>query len=337
MDGPASPPTLPPSPGPPPGSPPDYVTWCEPTNVDVYGTPLHGPCLVGLAWWIWLLLLLCVVACLCRCCCCCARMARAGKTPSIGLRSFEATFTAAHSYPWKSKAHGSSWPLLDLLEAQACCCCLPVSVGVALIGLVDLGRVVNALIYAIDGLVIYPHTDSARFVGELNGLMQPDALRFVEPLLWGSVAISSATAALWVLTALSLCCGASLFLQLLLVWLPIDAIHSIVFATLHVRFARDLCVVDLDIYQATGRVGYRREYLHSVKTPPYMLGDDGVPEWCNAFQRQEVGVAVGDVLGAFLVLISGVYYGGSLLRARLREDQMVGGGRTYAGGLPHRV
>ena len=42
-----------------------------------------------------------------------------------------------------------------------------------------------------------------------------------------------------------LLCESSTFLKLLLFWVPLELVHSIIFAANHLNIAKDLCVVDL--------------------------------------------------------------------------------------------
>jgi hypothetical protein len=119
----------------------------------------------------------------------------------------------------------------------------------------------------------------------------------------------------------------------------VDLVHSIVFCVMHTDFARELCVVDLRIHNASGYIGFRRNYLERIQhSVPLMLGVDGVPEWCNVFTRQEIAVGIGDVLLCALVVLATLYYGGSLLRARLRMGgDAIGSASKYGGRAPYRV
>ena len=116
----------------------------------------HGmdpPCLHGLSTWIWVVLILGAVLLTGFWIWCCWRQHRQGVTPSKGLNFLEAVLSAAHSDPDQSRLHGrasTKHPRLDLFEAQECCCFFPLSLGLTLLGMVDLARLGYVIAYAGD-------------------------------------------------------------------------------------------------------------------------------------------------------------------------------------------
>ena len=328
-------------PPPPPLSPTDRfdpTNWCDERHLDADGNELDGPCLIGLPWWAWLVLGISTGACLCGWVCCVATQIREQSSPLMMLDAFFAIFSAAHASDHQNRLHGrkpsaDSSHHMDILEARSCCCCLPVPLGLALVGLLDLGRLVNAVLYAHDSIAAYDETEPG---GTYEGLMVPEAHRIADRMLWASLVISYVKVAIWALYFLTACCESTFVLRLLLLWLPCDVVHSIVFCINHSQFALELCWADLQIADASGHVGYRRWYIDELPDGPLQLDERGVPEACHHFFRQEVLIGVGDVLLALALALLTAYYGGSLLRRWAREDRVAGGG-GFTGGAPYRV
>ena len=180
-------------------------------------------CVAGLAPWVWAILGSGTGICICACSCYFMRNVRRGNTPSTLARYAEAVMTASHSYPSENRLHGrksGSHPRLDLLEAQDCCCCLPLQIGLMIIGAFDLTRLVNSIAYAADGIDMYTQP----------GWTAPaDTLH----LQRASLVVACPKALFWLLLPFSMCTEGTTVLSLLLVWLPIDLIYSIIFAALN--------------------------------------------------------------------------------------------------------
>jgi len=229
------------------------------------------------------------------------RNVRRGNTPSTLARYAEAVMTASHSYPSENRLHGrksGSHPRLDLLEAQDCCCCLPLQIGLMIIGAFDLTRLVNSIAYAADGIDMYTQPE---------WMAPADAIH----LLRASLVVACPKVLFWLLLPFSMCTEGTTVLSLLLVWLPIDLLYSIIFAALNAGLAERLCEEDLRMYPSTGRIGFRR----SIDGPgPYQVDEHGVPIICLNFHWQEIWIGVGDVVLCALVALSTAYYGWSLLR-----------------------
>ena len=113
----------------------------------------------------------------------------------------------------------------------------------------------------------------------------------------------------------SVCCELAAPLRLLLLWLPIDFGFTIAFLVFNTRFAEDLCVVDLAVHAHSGHVGARRNYLNFLPPGPLHLDARGVPYVCNAFFRQELTIAISDVVGCALLSVCVGYIGWSRLRS----------------------
>jgi hypothetical protein len=147
----------------PPSSPPpdvdSYLTWCDPQNVDARGEQLDGPCLRGMPWWAWVLLIGGCMVCNAGCCYFIYQQSRAGMSPSRLLSFLEAVLAAQHADASKSRMAGRaarhSRPIYDLVEARNCCCCLPLAMGLCLLGLIDLGRLTFNIIYSIESTTLY--------------------------------------------------------------------------------------------------------------------------------------------------------------------------------------
>jgi hypothetical protein len=203
---------------------------------------MSPPCLNGLSVWIWVLLIVGAVLVFLFWAVWCWRQQRQGVTIAKSFSFLEAVLSAAHSDPKLSRLHGrasSSHPRLDLAEAQACCCCLPLSLGLTLLGLVDLARLGVVIAYAAESIGTYEQTDFERHPDAAYAhLMVPHARQVAESFLWPSLVISGIKAALWLLCIPTLCCELVWPLRLLLVWLPVDWIHTAVFAANNANFAQ---------------------------------------------------------------------------------------------------
>ena len=170
-----------------PHMPLDPVTWCDPRNYDARGQRLEGPCLYGLAWWIWLLLILGFCCCLVPVIWKVRASHKVGITPGRVVSFWEAVMLANHAYPNKSRLKGRPMkgisPLDDLIQAQNCCCCLPLHKGLVLLSLIDLGRLGVQLALAIDSIAIYQQTEGPDAVPNadprLAGLMDPELLSLI--------------------------------------------------------------------------------------------------------------------------------------------------------------
>ena len=176
----------------------------------------------------------------------CWRQRREGVTVAKGLSFLEAVLSAAHSDPKLSRLHGrasSTYPRLDLAEAQECCCCLPLSLGLTLLGLVDLARLGVVIVYAAESIGTYGQTDFQRYPDAAYAhLMVPHARQVAEAYLWPSLVISGIKAALWLLCIPTLCCELVWPLRLLLAWLPVELVHTAVFAANNANFAPVPCL-----------------------------------------------------------------------------------------------
>ena len=69
-------------------------------------------------------------------------------------------------------------------------------------------------------------------------LMVPHARAVAEGFLWPSLIISGIKAVLWCLCIPTLCCQLLLPLRALLLWLPVDLIHTAIFAANNANFAQ---------------------------------------------------------------------------------------------------
>ena len=243
---------------------------------------MSPPCLNGLSVWIWVLLIVGGVFVFVFWMYWCWRQRRKGVTLSKSLSFLEAVLSAAHSDPKLSRLHGrasSSRPRLDLLEAQECCCCFSLSLGLMLLGLVDLARLGVLIAYAAESIGTYQQTDFERFPDAVYAhLMVPHARQVAESYLWPAVIISGVKAALWLVVFLTLCSELIWPVRLLLMWVPVDWVHSAVFAANNANFAQELCQVDLKIFAQSGHVGFRRNYLLSLPPGPLLLTAKRVPE-----------------------------------------------------------
>ena len=302
----------------PPHSPDLGTGYCD-VGVD-------PPCLYGMNIWVWIGLITGFSLCLCGWCCFLCRQYRRGNTPSQLLHFAEAVMSAAHSYPDNSRMHGrasSSYPCIDLIEAQNCCCCLPLSLGLLLLGCLDATRVGLGFAYAADGIVIYTQTAPDALNGTsaggatatYAGLMVPALREAVESFLWPILIAGGIKLVLWLLVALTICCELSFPVFLLLLWLPVDFGFTIVFAVFNSMFAAEMCQVDLKVYQTTQHVGARRNYLANLPPGPLLMDPHGVPDVCNTFWRQEVAIAAADCVGCFILAICIFYIGRSRMRS----------------------
>lgn len=302
---------------PPPPIAADDPHWCD--------QGMSPPCLLGMSVYIWVLLI--VGSMLTVCCCLLIYMSqrRRGNTCSSMCTFMEAVFTAGHSDPKRSRVYGrasSSHPRMDLAEAQNCCCCFPLSVGLVLLGVIDMTRLGLAIAYAADSLSIYMQTDTVRFGPDaaFAGLMVPHAREVAEGFLWPSLVISSIKCVIWLLVYLTICCECVAPIQLLLLYLPADFVHTIFFAAHNCGFAQELCQVDIRVYDASGHVGVRRNYLPDIPPRPLFLDGRGVPEVCLSFQEREIAVCAADVVGCFLLSWCIFYIGYSRIRSWRRHD-----------------
>ena len=213
--------------------PPPDDTYCD--------AGMEAPCQNGLSVWIWIVLSLGAVA-LFGCWIYICWWNYQHGTPAQRCTYCEAVLSAAHADPKQSRLHGrasSSHPRLDLFEGQQCCCCLPLGVGVLLLGLVDCTRLGVALAYALDGIATYQQTDFVRFPdAQYAHLMVPHAREVAEGILWPAIIITGIKAALWLCTFPSLCLDLAAPLKALLFWLPIDLVHTFIFAVKNAQFAQ---------------------------------------------------------------------------------------------------
>merc|ERR1712224_1105746 len=108
---------------------------------------------------------------------------------------------------------------------------------------------------------------------------------------------------IWLMVLLTICCEFANPLRLLLLFLPIDWIHTIIFAAQNVNFAQELCQVDLRVFAHSGHVGVRRNYLANLPPGPLLLDSRGVPDVCISFELQEIAVACADCVGTTLLTI----------------------------------
>lgn len=293
---------------------------------------MQPPCLHGLSVWIWVVLIVGAVFLLGLWVGCCILQSRRGYTPSKLATFFEAVLSAAHSDPKLSRLHGrasSSHPRLDLAEAQECCCCFPLSLGLTLLGVLDLARLGYVIAYAGDGIATYEQTDFERHPdAQYAHLMVPHARQVAESFLWPSLIISSIKAALWLLCIPSLCCELLRPLRALLLWLPVDFIHTAIFAANNANFAQELCQVDLRIFARSGYVGVRRDYLRSLPAGPLLRDSRGVPDVCLNFELQEIIVGCADALACTLLTICIAYIGWSRQRSWIRGGGAITNGMS---------
>jgi len=306
-----------------PPSPPHGpdASFCDP-GVD-------PPCFLGLGVWVWVLLILGLFGCVGAWLVFFWMHARRGNTPGQLAKFAEAVFFAAHSHPNDSRLHGraaSSHPCIDLLEAQNCCCCLPLSLGLLLLGVIDCTRLALGIVYAADSIVIYTQTDPDDAAAAYAGLMVPVLRQNVEGYLWPCLLNDSIKVLLWTLVALTVCWEMNGPIQLLLAWLPVDLAFTVVFAVFNSQSAEELCQVDLRVYAASGHVGFRRNYLSHLPPGPLLLDARGVPDVCLTFWRQEVAVAAGDCVGCAILSWCIFYIGVSRMRSWDRASGPIRGG-----------
>lgn len=300
------------APSAPPPHAPGYAGWCDPG--------VAPPCLYGLGTWVWILLIVGFSLCFLGLLCFMWRCYRQGNSLTQLCGFGEAVLSAAHSYPNNGRLHGrasSSHPCLDLIEAQNCCCCFPLSLGLTLLGVLDLTRLSLEFAYDLDGIIIYGQTFSSSQAqpAPFDGLMVPVLRESVEAYLWPCMIASSVKMVLWVLTVLGVCCEVATPLRLLILYLPVDFGFTVVFAVFNTMFAEEICQVDLRIYAQSQHIGVRRNYLANLPPGPLMLDERGVPEVCRAFFRQELTVALSDCVGCVLLGWCIFYIGYSRLRS----------------------
>ena len=84
--------------------------------------------------------------------------------------------------------------------------------------------------------------------------------------------------------------------------------------------------VDLRVYQQSGHVGPRKNYLAALPPGPLLLDERQVPWVCVSFWRQELTIALADVFGCALLTICIGYIGWSRLRAWERLGGPIKGG-----------
>jgi len=292
-----------------PPPPTSYVTWCDPENVDARGNQLSGPCLHGLAWWIWLMLIGGCVVCNGLTCTLLLQMQREGHTPSRLLSFLEAVLAANHSTPSKSRLQSReirhSRPIYDLVEARNCCCCLPLWAGLALLAAFDLARLAIAIAFAADNLATYLPTGDAG--SDVAGLMGAEPRRLAEDLALTTVAVCGIKALLWLGALLSLVQRGTRLLKLLLLWTPVELTYALVFCVMHSVNCRTFCEADVAIYEATGHVGFRRNFLTQ-------MGDQDAADACWQYWRQETAYTILDVVLATVLALYSGYIGLSLVQ-----------------------
>ena len=335
-----APPISPPLPASPPVMPPYMVTWCDPKNYDVRGQELDGPCLHGLSWWIWLLLIL-------GACCCLVPigwklrgMAKQGITPGRIISFWEAVMLANHAVPSKSRLGGRPMrgmsPLDDLIQAQNCCCCLSLRKGLVLLGLVDLARLGVHLAYAIDSIGIYQQTEVPQLPNadpRLAGLMDQELRRLVLELAIATIIVAGTKVLLWVVMwSTSLTMNLINPLRALMAWAPVELVTAIAATVVASTLNRDVCLVDISIYNATGWhsggfVGFRRNYLETLPDDRFEpLRTLNVPEVgpvaaaCEAFWFHELLFQIIDVVVCAFLLVYTIYIGYSHTQAVLSGD-----------------
>lgn len=296
---------------------------------------MAAPCLNGLSVWIWIVLITGFALLCCGALLCMALNAQRGNTPCEILRFAEAVFTASHSVPSNSRLYGrgapSDWPCLDLVEAQNCCCCLPIGLGLLLLGLVDMARLGVSFAYGLDSIIVYSQTAP----GEMYAGMMEQGLRSnVEAYLWPCMVVSGLKLLNWLLVVLSSCCELETPIRALLWLLPVDLGFSIVFANYNAMYAQQLCITDVQVYAASGHIGVRRNYLAELPPPPLHVDTNGIPEVCHHFWRQETAVAASDCVACAVLAVCIAYMSWSRLRAWDRESGPI---KNSAFGPPIRV
>ena len=276
------------APAPPASDDLDKTWWCDPANNDFQNN--RTECLYGLAWWIWLLLVLgscCLGSLVCNLV---YGASQRGLTPCGLCRMFEAIFSAQSADPRQMRLRGRQPgrnPRSDLLEAQDCCCTFSLPVGICLIGTFDIARLTVHIFYAMNSIGDYLGASDTEMVPELRGIALD--------IMWWDNFFCIPKAGLWLLTMLTVvACEASTFLRLLLFRVPLEFVHSIVFAKSHMDIVRDLCVVDIRFYEGSGYYGFRKGYITRIPDfpgTPLFRDAQGVPQACWWFHDQEVRLA----------------------------------------------
>jgi len=333
----------------------DPVTWCDPRNYDARGQRLEGPCLYGLAWWIWLLLILGFCCCLLPVIWKVRASHKVGITPGRVVSFWEAVMLANHAYPNKSRLKGrpmsGTSPLDDLIQAQDCCCCLPLHKGLVLLSLVDLGRLGVQLALAIDSIAIYQQTEGPDAVPNadprLAGLMDPELRRVMVELCIAVLVVAGTKVVLW-LSVWTTTLTVDLInpLRALMVWAWVELLNTACFTTGTSMLNRDLCLVDIAIYNATGWhdggfVGFRRGYLQGLPedrfAPLHMHENTDVGPViavCEAFWVQEVLIEITDTVLCAVLVVYTVYIGYSHTQRVINGDGMLSRGLPSKGGRP---
>lgn len=323
------PPTGPP-PIAPPAAPPNFVTWCDETNYDADGEPIEGPCMHGLAWWIWLLLILGVVLCIAPICWKIRTSAQQGITLRRLLEFWEAVMLANHADPWKARLQGRPMTGMsaidDLLQAQDCCCCFTLPTGLAILGTIDLGRLAVHLVYAIMNIDIYDQTKGVpgsdpRVLGLMDDDRgyQPNLHKTIIEVCFASIVISGIKVLLWLFTCLTLTCECINPLRVVMIWAPVELLLMIAVSVTCSGLNRDICLVDISIYNATGwhdsgYVGFRRNYLEQLPADRFEaleVRHDGTLKVCEAYWFHELLLLILDCVLCFVLTVYTVYIGHS--------------------------
>lgn len=285
-------------------------------------------------------LLICCFLCLRKnTCCACMKILGTPGNCIAALEALEGAFSAAHADPYKSRLSvrpHSDHPKMDLVEAIDCCCCLPVVIGVALLGLADLARLICSLYYAAESLSVYQQTGDG---GPYAGLMDDSLRNSTDNLLWASVLMAGIKSLIWLLVLVALACTATLPLRALVVWIPFDLIYSCTFAALHTPRTNDLCLVDLRIHAlADGQPPtFRRAFLQSAPVTLPQLGAPP-PALCDDYREQETMVVCIDCAACAVLGVWSCYMASSLLRRWERGNDPVRMGKVASrSAAPYRV
>lgn len=314
----------------PPSLPPNLATWCDVTNYDAEGEPIEGPCMHGLAWWIWLLLILGVLLCLAPICLKIRTNSQQGITPRRVLEFWEAVMLANHADPWKSRLQGRPMTGMsafdDLIQAQDCCCCFALSTGLCILGCVDLGRITVHLVYAVMNIDIYDQTmgvpgSDPRVLGLMDDDRgyQPKLHKAMVEVCVAIMVISGIKVLTWLFTFLTLTCECINPLRAVMVWAPVELLLMVAVAVITSGLNRDICLVDISIYNATGwhdggYVGFRRNYLQQLPADRFAALEarhDGILEVCEAYWFHELLLMILDNVLCFVLVVYTVYIGHS--------------------------
>ena len=304
---------------PPPPPRPPAIDWCDPTHQTIGGDQLSGPCLHGLAWWIWLLLIAAGMLSVFLAIGCARLQLRRGNSPCQLLAHLEAILIANHATPSRTRLAGRalrhSRPIYDIFEAQDCFCYFKLYQGLFCLGLCDLVRLSVHAVYAVDAFVIYrqtaPHSGS-----EIAGLMDSTQRNAITEMALFTIISVGIKGLLWLLVFLSFFRGYTRPIRALLLWLPFELIHAIVWLVVHSTHDRHVCAADMRIFSRNGHVGFRRNYLYNLGPKPWEVDNT-----CEVFRSYELFYAICDTFFCAFLTVYSAYIGYSYLQQLERNGR----------------